>query len=131
MLALALPASAWAQSAGDNQYQDPFANGSPSAGSRGGSGSASQADGSGQTTSGGLQTAGGGSGSSSSTSGATASTAASGELPRTGLDVAPIAALGLTFLLAGLLLRLLSAPRAPRPNGPRYIDLRRSGPRVF
>lgn len=119
-LAIAAPAAV-AQSAGDNQYQDPFGPGStnPSTQTHAQTGSSGSAN-SGSTTSGSSNTSSGsssGSGSSGSGSnpvgstpswsptmpGATAS--ASGQLPRTGTDARGLALLGFGVLLAGVGLR--------------------------
>jgi hypothetical protein len=119
LLALAAPASSFAQSAGQDQYQDPLAGGN--GGSTGGGSTGGGSGGGGSTGAG--STAGGSSGTApSGTSGtAPASTAptssaaagtgsdpaasgaqASGELPRTGFDVIVTFELGLAMLLLGL-----------------------------
>lgn len=113
LLALAAPASSFAQSAGQDQYQDPLAGGNGgSSGSTGGGGST----GSGSTGGGTTGTAP--SGSPTTTPASTAPTTASGttasgtttasgaqapgELPRTGFDVVLTFELGLAMLLLGL-----------------------------
>jgi hypothetical protein len=104
-LALICPAGAFAQGAGDNQYQDPFAGEDGS-----GSGSGSDSSGSG----------GGGGGGGSRSSGASPSNTApgvteqsaaqtatpAGELARTGTDPGLVALLGLGFVLTGAGLRV-------------------------
>jgi hypothetical protein len=115
LLALAAPASSFAQSAGQDQYQDPLA-GSGASGSAGGGGSS----GSGSTNGSGSTGGGGSAGTvpastpstaptspettaSGTTTSPTASGAqASGELPRTGFDVIVTFELGLAMLLLGL-----------------------------
>ncbi len=98
---VALPATALAQSARDDQYQDPL-------GAAGGGGSSnSGAKGAAN---------GGGSGSAGdSASSAQADPSASGQgnqLPRTGLPAGVLALSGATMLGAGLLLRRRVAPRS-------------------
>ena len=110
---LALPGTALAQNAGDDQYSDPLAG-------QGGGSSGSVTDGGGSGSSG--SSGGGGGGSTvtpttptsagtSGTSGAgtttgtpqtTAAGGSQGELPRTGFDVIVTIELGLAMLLAGL-----------------------------
>jgi hypothetical protein len=117
-LAVLLPATSFAQSAGDEQYVDPFQN-EQEGGSGGGGGGGSRGGGSeGSDT-------GSGTGSTSETQGTTESTpptstdeggsvggTASGSsatgsdvLPSTGLPVAAAALLGTVFLAAGIALR--------------------------
>lgn len=101
--ALAFPAASLAQSAGDDQYQDPLA-GQPSGGSSGGS--HNSGSGSGNTTppatpSTQPATASGGSEGTVPQTSAAASTP-SGELPRTGFDVLLTVELGLALLLTGV-----------------------------
>jgi hypothetical protein len=116
---LAAPGTALAQSAGDNQYQDPFGN----QGSGGGSGSSgSSGNNSGSGTSGGGQSGdsqGSGSGSgqsadtgSSQTSSSAGTTDAQGsqttagrQLPRTGGEPGLVALLGAGMTFGGLALR--------------------------
>jgi hypothetical protein len=116
---LAAPGTALAQSAGDNQYQDPFGN----QGSGGGSGSGSSGSNSGSGSSGGGQSGdsqGSGSGSSgqsadtgsSQTSPSTGTTDAQGsqttagrQLPRTGGEPGLVALLGAGMTFGGLALR--------------------------
>ncbi len=149
LLALA-PASALAQGgAGDDQYQDPFggSNDTP-AQSGGGSSSGGSQSGSSQGSQGGSSSQGGGtssSGQSSGSSGATeapaqtsapatspapvdpgtaptAAPAASGQLPRTGLDVRLVALLGAGLLAAGVGLRLRLRPVEAPPRAGRAVD---------
>lgn len=98
---LALPASSLAQSAGDDQYQDPLA-GQPSGGGGGGNtGSTGSSGGSGGGSAPATPstTAGGAEGSSPQ---ASAAQNGSGQLPRTGFDVIITIELGLALLLTGL-----------------------------
>jgi len=121
VLILALPGTALAQGAGDNQYQDPL-------GSYQGSGSQKQASsgsGSQGSSSQGAGSSSSGSSSSGSSSGTgrltgstpgastSASQAASGRLPATGGEPLALGALGAGLLLAGVGLRL----RLRRPLG--------------
>ena len=118
----AAPTAALAQSAGDQQYADPLAGqdgaDAPSAGGAGQLGLDGQ---------GGRRRGGNDPGTTAPQATAaqpTASTAqsASGQadaLPRTGLDVAPLIALGAALLTAGLLLHLVvGPPRRRRPGDP-------------
>jgi hypothetical protein len=117
---LALPASSLAQSAGDDQYQDPIAG---DGGYSNGGGTTN--DGTGGGTTGGGTTGGGGVGTSGSspttTAGQPTSTttasgtvegtpAAPGELPRTGGDPVFVALFGVAMLLMGTSLTL-TVPR--------------------
>jgi hypothetical protein len=101
---LALPASSLAQSAGDDQYQDPLA-GQPSGGGGGGNTGNTGSTGNSGSTGGGSApatpstTAGGAEGSSPQ---ASAAQNGSGRLPRTGFDVIITIELGLALLLTGL-----------------------------
>ena len=105
--ALAVPSSAFAQSAGDNQYQDPLG------GSQGSSG-ASQGSGSGSSSTTGSSSSGSSSSGQTTGSAGSASASASGrQLPRTGAEPFTIALLGGGLLLAGVGLRL----RLRRPVG--------------
>jgi hypothetical protein len=112
---LAAPGTALAQSAGDNQYQDPFG----SQGSGGGQSGGSQGSGGGSGQSGGDQSSGsqsgsgqssdGGSSQSSSSTGTTdaqtSQTTSSRELPRTGGEPGLVALLGAGLTLGGVALR--------------------------
>jgi LPXTG-motif cell wall-anchored protein len=122
-------ATALAQGAGDQQYQDPFGDsGSGSSGNSdnnsGGSGSGSSS-GSGdvepltpapQTSGGGASSGGSGTASPSSgaaagtTSSGAATTAPAGTLPNTGLDTRVLIIGGAVLLLLGVGLRLRNAP---------------------
>jgi hypothetical protein len=104
---LALPASSFAQSAGDDQYQDPLSGqgggggNSPSSSSGGGGGNSSPSTtpaASTPSTPGTASTAGTGTGSDPATG---ASSTANGELPRTGFDVIVTIELGIAMLLSG------------------------------
>jgi hypothetical protein len=120
-LILALPGTALAQGAGDNQYQDPFGvyqgggsqkQASSGSGSHGSSSQGAGSSSSGSSSSGSSTTAGQVTG---STPGASmpASPATSGRLPATGGEPLALAALGAGLLLAGVGLRL----RLRRPLG--------------
>jgi hypothetical protein len=112
---LAAPGTALAQSAGDNQYQDPFG----SQGSGGGQSGGSQGSGGGSGQSGGDQSSGsqsssgqssdGGSSQSSSSTGTTdaqtSQTTSSRELPRTGGEPGLIALMGAALTFGGVALR--------------------------
>jgi LPXTG-motif cell wall-anchored protein len=113
--------SAFAQGAGDQQYQDPFGNSSSGSGSSGSSGSGSSgskgsSDGSLQPLSPSPQTSGGsgttnGSGTAgSSATGTTTSPATAATLPNTGLDTRILLLAGAVLLLAGVGLRMRNAP---------------------
>ena len=110
-LALALPSAAFAQGAGDDQYQDPFGD-QPTA-QQGGEGLSDEPPTTGGGSgSGGSTGSGGGSGSGSGGStgtggGAADSTPAPDDaLPNTGSDPRPLALVGLAFVLLGVGLRL-------------------------
>jgi hypothetical protein len=121
VLALGVPALASAQSAGDNQYVDPFAGSQAPAKHH-----SQQTSGTGQTGSTASGTTSGTSPATGKSSAASTGSAASGQLPRTGQPLMPLFVLGGALLLAGLVLRLRVAARRPRPSGgPQYIDLRR------
>jgi hypothetical protein len=109
VLALSAPAAAFAQSAGDNQYQDPFAGQAPSS---------SQPK---QAPSG-----GGGGGNAGASAGATAQATPSSQsattsqssqqqsgatLPRTGFNATLPLIYGLVLLLSGVALRRGARPR--------------------
>jgi hypothetical protein len=102
---LALPASSLAQSAGDDQYQDPLA-GQPSGGGHSGGGGSSGSTGStGSTGSSGsapVTPAPSAGTSAATTPQATAAQSSSGQLPRTGFDVILTIELGLAMLLTGV-----------------------------
>jgi len=107
--ALAFPAASLAQSAGDDQYQDPLA-GQGGGGSSGGSGNTGSTGSSGSSGSGSAPatpstpstptTSGGSEGTVPQASAAAKST--SGQLPRTGFDVVLTVELGLALLLTGV-----------------------------
>jgi hypothetical protein len=117
LLALAAPATSFAQSAGQDQYQDPLAGGdggstgggSTGGGSTGGGSTGGGSTGTGTTGSGTTGTApasttpGTTTGTGTTTSAATASGAqAPGQLPNTGFDVIVTFELGVAMLLLGL-----------------------------
>lgn len=139
VLALAAaPSSALAQSAGDDQYtnpvpqsQAPSSNGS-GGGSGGGSdttsGSPGTSSGTGSTTSTDDSSAAGTS-SSSDTGDTTGSSDDSGAtLPRTGLPLGVLAALGMLFTFSGRRLRRASEEPAPDPYATRDADVPASSP---
>jgi hypothetical protein len=100
VLALSLPAAAFADSAGDNQYQDPFSNvpSQPKQQNNQSSGTQGTTQPSAPTTT---------SAPAQSNSG-TDPTAHADQLPRTGFPLLPVAALGAALLGAGLVLRRLA-----------------------
>jgi hypothetical protein len=125
---LALPGTAFAQNAGDDQYSDPLAG-------QGGGSSGSVSDGGGSSGSSGSSGGGGGSsvtpttptsaaaggtnGVSTGTAGtpqATAAGGSQGELPRTGFDVIVTIELGLAMLLGGLVSQRLLVLRDRRDS---------------
>ena|SRR2546423_922754 len=117
-LGLVVPAAASAQSAGDNQYVDPFAGSQPPAKHH-----PQQAQGTSQPAGGASPSAPVSSVQPSSATGTSSTTASSSQLPRTGQPLTPLFALGGALLLTGLVLRLkLRRPRTS--NGPQLIDLR-------
>lgn len=106
LVAVALPAAAIAQSAGEDQYTDPLQGG----------GSGSSGGGSGGSGGGGSGGGGGGGGDAPAQSAQSETTPAptqatpaqaddSGELPRTGFPVAVLLGAGLILLAGGLALR--------------------------
>jgi hypothetical protein len=101
VLAIALPAVSLADSAGDNQYQDPFANTTPT--------STSPAP----TTAPAATPVPAATAPTSSSSSPSADLAASssGQLPRTGLDLRLVGGAGVLLLGGGLLLRRRLAQR--------------------
>jgi hypothetical protein len=132
---LALPATSLAQSAGDDQYQDPLANsgggtrghitnttggGSSSSGSAGSSSSSGSGGGSGSSapsTSSNVPTAGSTSGATTTpTTGEAASGTPKGQLPRTGFDVIVSFELGIAMLLAGLVAHRMLTLRERRDS---------------
>lgn len=107
-LALALPSAAFAQGAGDEQYQDPF--GDEQAQSGGGQSTASQDDGLSQEppvgNGGGDAGAGGGAAGETPEAAPEAPAQAEPALPNTGSDPRILAFLGALFVLTGVGLRL-------------------------
>ena len=115
LIALAAPASSFAQNAGQDQYQDPLAgnggNTTTSSGGSTGGGSTGSGTSSGGSTGSGTSSAPTTSPTSSPSTGTTAAgtpsdpatgAQASGELPRTGFDVVLTFELGVAMLLLGL-----------------------------
>jgi len=112
-LALAVPATVFAQSAGDEQYVDPFQGQGQGQGGGGGGGSQ---DGSGNGSAPATATA------PSDTAGTTAESTASGSdgtLPRTGFSLLPVTLTGLFLLGAGLVVR--RGARLPSAAVPGYV----------
>jgi hypothetical protein len=107
---LALPASSLAQSAGDDQYQDPLA-GQPGGG--GHSGHTGSTGSSGSTPSAPTPAAAT-SPSTSTTPQASAAQSSSGQLPRTGFDVIISFELGLAMLLSGIVAKRMIVLRDRR-----------------
>jgi hypothetical protein len=121
LVTLAFPSMSLAQSAGDNQYQDPLAN-------PGGGGSTGHVT----STSGGSGSGGGGgtpgaatnsptaspttTATSTPTTGEAASGTPKGQLPRTGFDVIVSFELGLAMLLSGLVGHRMLALRERRDS---------------
>jgi hypothetical protein len=104
------PTSAFAQGAGDDQYQDPFGDEPSQSDSGGGSGSDGGLSDE-PPVSGGSDSGSGSSGSGSSGSGAAPSTGAetaqaTGQLPNTGSEPLLLIGLGAAFVLMGVGLRL-------------------------
>ncbi len=113
------PTAALAQSAGDQQYADPFGNneqnqsGGRGGGGSGGGGGGGSGGGQGQAAPGAggvaASQAQGATGTAGSPATGTAAESGRGELPRTGLDAGVVAVLGAVLLLAGLALRRRTA----------------------
>ena len=96
-LALALPAGALADSAGDNQYQDPLANSPQKQKTTQTTTPAPVATPAPATTT-----------AAPSQSSSASATSSSGTLPRTGFPVAPLVILGAALIGAGLIVRRLT-----------------------
>jgi LPXTG-motif cell wall-anchored protein len=116
MLALALPvvaapATSFAQSAGDDQYVDPFQDDNSGGGGNGGN--QGNSGNQGNNTPSDQQSVAQAPADTSGAAGTTATESAQGDsLPRTGLDMAPLVAIGVLLLGGGFALR-----RAwPRPH---------------
>jgi LPXTG-motif cell wall-anchored protein len=99
-LALVMPAAAVADSAGDNQYQDPLAN-SPKP-------SHQKQKTTQTTTPAPVATPAPAATSSAPAQSSSASATSSGTLPRTGFPVAPLVVLGAALIGAGLIVRRLT-----------------------
>ena len=109
-LFLVFPASAFAQGAGDDQYQDPFGD-EPSQNDSGGDGGLSDEPPVSGGSNSGSGSGSGSSGSGSSGSGTAPSTGtetaqATGQLPNTGSEPLLLIGLGAAFVLTGVGLRL-------------------------
>jgi LPXTG-motif cell wall-anchored protein len=102
---MALPAAALAQSAGDNQYQDPLG-GASNSGSSGGSG-----NGGGGGNAGAAGNSGTAGDSASSAQADGSASAQANQLPRTGVDSGLLALTGAAMLGVGVALRRRVAPR--------------------
>ena len=130
---LALPATSLAQSAGDDQYQDPLANsgggstnghitnttggGSSNSGNSGsGGGGGSSSGSSSPSTSSNVPTASSTSSGTAPTTGEAASGTPKGQLPRTGFDVIVSFELGIAMLLAGLVAHRMLTLRERRDS---------------
>jgi LPXTG-motif cell wall-anchored protein len=115
-LALALPSAAFAQGAGDDQYQDPFGDEPTTAQAQDPpdeDGLSDEPPGGGSEDSGGSGSSGGGGSSGDSGSGSSggatqtpSASAGTSGLPNTGTDPRPLAIIGVAFLLMGVGLRL-------------------------
>jgi len=100
ILALSVPAAALADSAGDNQYQDPFSNVPSQKKQNSSTGTTTQPSTPAPAPS--------GSTSPSSSTDPIAHAADGGSLPRTGFPLLPVAAIGAALVGAGLVLRRLT-----------------------
>jgi LPXTG-motif cell wall-anchored protein len=102
-LALALPGAALADSAGDNQYQDPLGNTPSQQKPKKKTQSTTQ-------TATPTQTPASSSSAPSSTAASTTTTTAqnSGTLPRTGMPVVPLVVVGVALIAGGVLIRRLA-----------------------
>jgi hypothetical protein len=112
-LLLALPAHAFAQSAGDNQYTDPFQGQSQGGGNSGGGGGSSGGGSGNAGTS--NQTAQAAPTTSAKPSGTASKSQSTGsqaaQLPRTGFSLALPLVYGFVLLLGGIALRRGARPR--------------------
>jgi hypothetical protein len=115
-MAIAAPAGALAQSAGDEQYVDPFQGGGGNAGrpgsqNDGGQGGATPSDTQGSTAEGATgSTATAAPDSSAAGVDAGTATSSGAQLPRTGLPMVALAALGVGLMIGGLALRRAAPP---------------------
>ncbi len=135
---VAMPSSALAQSAGDDQYTNPLPQTEAPSNSGSGSGSGSSGSGSGAgsgsgstagTTAGTTQSDSGTTSTDTTDSGSDSSGTSSGEsLPRTGLPLGVLAALGLLFTFTGRRLRRAGEEPAPDPYAERAADVPDSSP---
>jgi hypothetical protein len=111
-LALLAPASAFAQSAGDEQYADPFGDGQSQSGSQGSSNDQGSSSGGGTTTAQAAPTATPAPAQAPAPTATTAQAApAAPQLPRTGGDPITPAVAGFWLLLGGVALRARVRPR--------------------
>jgi hypothetical protein len=108
LILLLLPAVALAQSAGDEQYSDPFGDKAPSSGSSPSPAPTAQAPNPSPTTDSGSQLASDPPAGSSASS--NSSSSSSGSLPNTGLRAWMLAVTGGLMLLAGACLRAVIRP---------------------
>ena len=107
---LALPASSFAQSAGDDQYQDPLAGQGSSGGHSGHTGSTGSAG----STPTAPTPAAAASPATSGTPSATTAQSGAAQLPRTGFDVIISFELGLAMLLSGVVAKRMIVLRDRR-----------------
>src|SRR3954451_3234235 len=107
LILLLLPAVALAQSAGDEQYSDPFGDKTPSSGSSPSPAPTAQAPNPSPTTDSGSQLA---SDPSAGTSASSNSSSSNSALPNTGLRAWMLAVMGGLMLLAGAFLRAAIRP---------------------
>jgi hypothetical protein len=99
---MAVPATSFAQSAGDDQYVDPFQDDNGGGGGGGNQGDSGNQGNQGNSTPSDQQSVAQAPADSSGTAGATAGeTANNDSLPRTGLSAGPILAVGVILLLGG------------------------------
>lgn len=112
VVALATPSAAFAQSAGDEQYADPFGNGQTQSGNQGSSNDQGSSSGGGTTTAQAAPTATPAPAQAPAPVATTAQAApAAPQLPRTGGDPITPAVAGFWLLLGGVALRARVRPR--------------------
>jgi hypothetical protein len=110
-LVLALPASALAQSAGDNQYTDPFQGQSQGGGKSGGGGNSGANTGNSGTSNQTAQAPTASAAPSASAGQSQSSSSQAAQLPRTGFSLVLPLAYGFVLLLGGIALRRGARPR--------------------
>lgn len=119
-MAVLAPTAAVAQSAGDEQYADPLAGqdqGSNNSGSGSQGGSGADGQGSDGEDSTGTPVQAQDDAPQATANSAQAAGGQSKDLPRTGLDVAPLIAIGAALLTTGLVLHLALGPARRRRRG--------------